>query len=116
MSTSFINSNMPNNVFATSFHDKNNKKDTSLFVQKHYLRINYIEANIEEDINMKNQFKIKNLPCPRENSDAVCKSCVNNLFNDSSIIKNTAHIDLNDKNIINARFIQVNQLTNIILI
>ena len=62
---------------------------------------------------MKNQFKIKNLPCPQENSDAVCKSHVDNLFNDSSIIKNTAHIDLNDRNITNARFIQVNQLPQI---
>ena len=31
------------------------------------------------------------------------------MFNDSSIIKNTEHIDLNDRNITNARFIQVNQ-------
>ena len=30
-------------------------------------------------------------------------------FNDPTIIKNTAHIDLNDKNNTNARFIQVNQ-------
>ena len=59
---------------------------------------------------MKNEFKIKNLIRPQENSDAVCKSYVDNLFNDSSIIKNTAHIDLNDKNTTNARFIQVNQL------
>ena len=58
---------------------------------------------------MKNQFKIKNLPCPQENSDAVFKSYVDNLFNDPSIVKNNAHIDLNDRNITNARFIQVNQ-------
>ena len=32
------------------------------------------------------------------------------MFNESSIIKNTAHINLNDKNNTNARFIQVNQL------
>ena len=76
---------------------------------KAYLRTNYIEANIEEDINVKNQIKIKNLPCPQENSDAVYKSFVDNLFKDSSIIKNTEHIDLNDRNITNARFIQVNQ-------
>ena len=84
-----------------------------LFVQKLYLGSNYIEANIEEDINMKNQFKQKNLPCPQKNSDAVCKSYVDNLFNDSSIIENTAHIDLSDRNITNARFNQVNQLPQI---
>ena len=98
---------MPINVFGniSSSHDNHNKFDTSLFVQKLYLRTNYIEANFEEDINMKNQFNIENLPRPQENSNAVCKSYVDNLFNDSKIIKNTTHIDLNDKNITNARFI-----------
>ena len=101
---------MPINVFGNSnSNNSDNKIDTSLFVQKPYLKHNYIEANIEEDINMKNQLKIKNLPCPQENSDAVCKSYVDNLFNDRSIVKNTEHIDLNDRNITNARFIQVNQ-------
>ena len=89
------------------------KIDTSLFVQKPYLRTNFIESNIEENKNMKNQFKIKNLPYPEENSDAVCKSYVDSLFNDSSLLKNTKHIDLNDRNITNARFIQVNQLPQI---
>ena len=40
------------------------KNDTSLFVQKPYLRTNYIEANIEEDIDLKNQYRIKNIPDP----------------------------------------------------
>ena len=31
------------------------------------------------------------------------------MFNDPSIVKNTEHIDLNDRSITNARFIQVNQ-------
>ena len=35
------------------------------------------------------------------------------MFNDPSIVKNDAHIDLNDRNITNARFIQVNQLPQI---
>ena len=89
-------------------------KLTHLYVyKKPYLRTNYIEADIEEDNNMKNPFKIKNLHCLQVNSDAVCKSYVDNLFNDSSIMKNTEHIDLNDGNITNARFIQVNQLPQI---
>ena len=62
---------------------------------------------------MKNQFEIKNLPCPQKISDAVCKSYVDNSYNDSSIAKNTTHIDLNDKNITSARFIQVNHLPQI---
>ena len=49
---------MPINVFGNSSHNNINKIDTSLIVQKHYLRSNYIEANNEEDLNMKNHFKI----------------------------------------------------------
>ena len=41
--------------------------------------------------------------------EAASKNYVDTLFNDPSIIKNTEHIDLNDRNITNARFIQVNQ-------
>ena len=53
---------MPINVFGTSSHDNKSEIDTSLFVQKPYLRINYLESNIEEDIELKNQNKVKNLP------------------------------------------------------
>ena len=52
------------NAFGNFSHHDNNKIDTSLFVQKPYLRTNYIESNIEEDIDLKNQFRIKNLPDP----------------------------------------------------
>ena len=104
---------MPNNVFGNSSNNSDNKIDTSLFVQKPYLRTNYIEADIEEDIDLKNQYKNKNLPNPTNIQDACSKNYVNNLFNDHSILKNNAHIDLNDRNITNARFIQVNQLPQI---
>ena len=102
---------MPINVFGNSNSNDNGKKiDTSLFVQKPYLRTNYIESNIEEDIDLKNQFRIKNLPDPISITDCCSKKYADNLFNDPSILKNNAHIDLNDRNITNARFIQVNQL------
>ena len=52
----WINLNMPIKVFGNI---NNNKIDTNLFVQKPYLRSNYIESNIEEDIDLKNQFRIK---------------------------------------------------------
>ena len=104
---------MPINVFGNSSNNNDNKIDTSLFVQKPYLRTNYIESNIEEDIDLKNQYKIKNLPDPTNLQDACSKNYVDNKFNDPSIIKNNAHIDLNDRNITNARFIQVNQLPQI---
>ena len=46
---------------------------------------------------------------PRTTLEIPTKNYVDNLFNDATIIKNNAHIDLNDSNITNARFIQVNQ-------
>ena len=51
---------MPINVFGTSSssYEIGNKIDTSLFVQKPYLRTNYIESTIEEDIDLKNHFRI----------------------------------------------------------
>ena len=97
---------MPIIVFGNSNTNKSaNKFDTSLFVQKPYLRHNYIEANIEEDIDLKNQNRNKNLPDPISIREAASKSYVDNLFNDPSIVKNSAHIDLNDRNITNARFL-----------
>ena len=78
---------MPINVFGNSSHDNNNQIDTSLFVQKPYLRTNYIESNIEEDIDLKNQFRIKHLPDPTNIQDACSKNDVDNLFNDPSIKK-----------------------------
>ena len=47
---------MPINVFGNSVssHDKSNKTDTSTFLEKPYLRTNYFESNIEEDIDRKN--------------------------------------------------------------
>ena len=156
---------MPINVFgnSSSSYDNGNKIDTSLFVQKPFLRTNYREANIEEDIDFKNQFRIKNLlfpisvheatskdyvdgavtldvneplllrlhpdtalkisqlneqdsilldssiTSPRTTIEIPTKNYVDNKFNNHSILKNTALIDLNDRNITNAIFIQVNQ-------
>ena len=53
---------MPISVFGNYSQDNNKKIDIFLFLQKPYLRTNYIEANIEEDIDLTNQFRIKNLP------------------------------------------------------
>ena len=99
---------MPINVFGNSSNNSENKIDSSLFVQKPYLRTIYIDANIEEDIDLKNQFRIKNLLDPISIREPAPKHHVDSLFNDPSITKNTTNIDLNDRNIINARFIQVN--------
>ena len=65
---------MPINVFGNSSNNSDNKIDTTLFVQKPYLRHNYIEANIEEDIDLKNQYRIKNLPNPISITAAASKN------------------------------------------
>ena len=53
------------------------------------------------------------MPDPISIREAASKNYDDNLFNDPSIIKNSEHIDLNDRNITNARFVQVNQLPQI---
>ena len=83
-------------------------------VQKSFLRTNYIESNIEENIVKKNQFKIENIPGPIENSDAVCDSYEDVGLNDLSIRGNNAHVAFNDKNLRsvndNVRFVEVIRL------
>ena len=100
---------MPINVFGnnSSSHDKGKKIDTSLFVQKPYLRTNLIDCNIEEDVNM-NHYRIKNLRDPV--GKAVSKLYVDNKYNDPSLLKNTAHVDFNYKTLDNLTFVEVNSL------
>ena len=59
---------------------------------------------------MKNQFEITNLPCPRENTDAVCKAYVDSSLNDPSRIRKIARVDFNKKNLDNVRFVKVKNL------
>ena len=96
--------NLPINVFGNSnSNDNGNKIDTSIFVQKPYLRTNYIESNIE-DIDLKNQYRIKNLPDPFSIGEPALKNYVDDKFNDQSLIKNTDHVDFNDKNLKNVHY------------
>ena len=104
----FINL-LPIKVFGNSSKKSENSIDTSLFLQKHYLRSYYLESNIEADIDLKNQKRIEKVPDRISIREATSKVYVVNLFNDSSILKNTEQTDLNDRNTTNARFIQVNQ-------
>ena len=80
---------MPIKVFGNSSspHDKGNKIDTSIFVQQHFLRATYTESNIEEDIDLKNQPRDKQLLDPISIREAASKSYVDNNFNDPSIKK-----------------------------
>ena len=98
---------MPVNVFGNSSNNSENKIDSTVFVQKPFLRTTYLESN-REDIDLKNQYKIENLPDPISIPEAASKKYVDNKFNDPRILKNTAHVDFNDKNLDNVRFVKVN--------
>ena len=102
---------MPINVFGNSnSNDNGNKIDTLVLVQKPYLRTNYIENKLEEEFDLKNQYRIKNLQDPLSIGEAASKKYVDNFFNDLSVIKiNNPHpdIDLNCKNIINVGLIKI---------
>ena len=106
---------MPINVFgnSSSSYDIGNKFDTNLFVQKLYLKINYVEANIEEDNDLKNQFRAKNLPDPSSIREAASKSYVDNKYNDPSIIGNNVHFEFNDKSLDNVRFVKARSLPDV---
>ena len=73
---------MPINVFGNSNNSDNNKIDTSKFVQKSYLRSNYIENDLDHDINLKHQYRIINLPDPINNKDGVNKIYIDNKVSD----------------------------------
>ena len=89
------------NVFGNSSlsHENGYKIDTCIFVQKHYLITNGIDAKIEEDINIKNEIEIKNLPCPVEYKNALCKSYVDNTFK--------IDFDFNNLKLENLKIVQV---------
>ena len=99
---------MPNNVFGTSSssYDNGNKIDTSLFIIKSYLRTNYIGSIIERDNIIRNQYRFKHLPDPISIREQASKNYVEKKFNDPSIIENTTHVDFNDKNLDNLRFVK----------
>ena len=50
---------MPINVFGNSSHENNNRIDTSIFVQKPYLRTIYLESSIKEDVDLKITSELK---------------------------------------------------------
>ena len=65
---------MPINVFGNrNSNISDNKIDTSFFVHEPYLRTNSKENNIEEVIDLKNQFRIKNIPDPISKREAASK-------------------------------------------
>ena len=71
---------MPINVFgnSSSSHCNGNKIDTSIYVQKHFLRSLYIECNIEEDIDVKNHSSFKQLLDPISIRETASKNYFGN--------------------------------------
>ena len=102
---------MPTNVFGNSLNNSVTKIDTSLFVQKTYLRSNYIEANIEEDINLKNQFRIKNLPDPTNLQDPGTKNYIDNAIDEVSLVRKNKDNDFGNYNLTNINSITLNKQT-----
>ena len=100
---------MPINVFGNCSHDNNNKIDTSLFVQKPYLRTNYIESNIEEDIDLRNQNRIKNIPDPINMREAASKIYVDNSIDEVSLFRNNKDIDFGNYKLTNINSITLNK-------
>ena len=82
---------MPINVFGNSSNNSDNKFETSIFVKKSHLKSNFIEDDIEEDINLKGRYRIKNLPNPINNTDGVNKIDIDNKIAD--IIKRNTQND-----------------------
>ena len=99
---------MPINVFGNSSNNSEQKIDTSLFVQKPYLRTNYIEANIQEDIDLKNQYRNKNLPDPINMNDVCNKYYVDNSIHEISIIINNKDNDFGNYRLSNIHSVIIN--------
>ena len=76
-------------------------------VTKSYIKTNYIESNIEEDIDMKNTFKIKNLPNPTLPQDPATKIYVDNEINNDTIVRTNKNNDSNGNRITGCESIYV---------
>ena len=86
---------MPINVNSSiSTGNTENKSDTCEFARKPHLTTNYIENNIEKNIDLKKLFRKKSLPDPNSIHDAASKKYVVTLINCSSIIKTTKAISI----------------------
>ena len=103
--------------FARALYSKSSNNNTG--VSKSYVRANYIESNIEEDIDLKNQFKIKNLPNPINLQDPATKYYVdnktNNIVNEidnNTIVRNNKNTNFNNITFTGLESIYVNRDTN----
>ena len=97
---------MPINVFGNSSYSSNdndnNKIDLSQNARKSFIRSNYIESDVDHNIDLKNQYKIINMTDPINNKDSVNKIYVDNKIADiiKRNIQNNGYISFldNDNN------------------
>ena len=73
------------------------------------MRTNYIEANIEEDIDLKNQFRIKNVPNPISIREVCSKNYVDNSIDETSLFRNNKDKDFGKYNLTNINSIALNK-------
>ena len=87
-------------------------------VTRSYIRANYIESNLEEDIDMKNQFKILNLPNPTLPQDPATKYYVDNKtvdlvpnseFDNTTIVRTNKNNNFNGNTITGCESVYVNR-------
>ena len=72
------------------------------------MRTIYIDSNIQENIDTKSQFEIKNLIDPTNLRESASKNHVDSVIRDPSIKGNTTQVDFNDKSSKNVQFVKVN--------
>ena len=99
---------MPINIFGNSSSNSDSKIDTSLFVQRPYLKANYLEANIEEDIDLKNQYRIKKVPDSISIREAASKLYVDSEIDQRSLVRNNQDNNFNNYNLTNINSITLN--------
>lgn len=73
-------------------------------VTKSYIHDNFLESNVEEDIDMKDRFKCKNNPDPTEEGDVVTKR-----YFDNNAVNTNSNLNMNSNRIINCEQVQVLQ-------
>ena len=104
------------NVFDSSSSSQSDSQiDTTNFVKKSYLKTNYIETNMEEDIDMKNQYYIKNIPNPINSNDCMNKIYADTIYlkissyHSNSIVRNDRNMNFNSTTFTGLNSIYVNK-------
>ena len=94
---------MPIIVFGKSSNRSEVNIDTSSFVQKPYLKTNHKECIIEENVDLRIQYRIKNLSDPLSIREAYSKNYVVKVFEKDIVF--------NDVILQNIKFVKVDYQT-----